>query len=71
VNDDFWHSLTHPSQAGKGRSLNKLGNLLDSGKAGKMTGSTGRFLAALGMTSSPDLSNKPVTRGARTSCAHP
>jgi hypothetical protein len=24
VNDDFWHSLAHPSQPGKGRNPNKL-----------------------------------------------
>jgi hypothetical protein len=27
VNDDFWHSLTHPSRPGKGRNPNKLDNL--------------------------------------------
>jgi hypothetical protein len=28
VDDDFWHSLTHPSQCPvKGRCLNKFGNL--------------------------------------------
>jgi hypothetical protein len=28
VNDDFWHSLTHPSRPGKGRNPNKLENVL-------------------------------------------